>query len=121
MCQLDGEDGFPQLSLKRCRGVRPEKELLGQLLGDGAAALDKLAVTQVVQGRPTNRDEVNASVLIEGSVFDRDRRLDHEGRDRAERYDDSVIALLRDVSEQVSMPVVDQEVLRQACRCNVGD
>ena len=105
---------FFRLALERVVRVRSDEELLDELLADRAAALLDAAVRVVGERRPHDGTEVDAAVRVEGMVLDGDRGIDHVGRDVAEGNDDAVIALVADVGKQVTAPVVDQHVLRQA-------
>ena len=115
------EDGLFNLPREGCGRVWSDEQLLGQLLRDGAPALDDAATFQVIEGGPRNRQVVQTVVVIEGPILDGDRGFEHQRRHRAERHDDSVIALLPDVGEQGSMAIVNEQVLREACRRDMGD
>jgi len=67
------------------------------------------------------RWKVQTVVAIKGPIFDGDRGFEHQRRHRAERHHDSVIALLGDVGEQGPMAIVNEQVLRKACRRDMGD
>ena len=62
-----GEDGL--LHLARIAALGGEKELLDELLGDGAAALAGMSLAEIVDRRAQDRHGVHAHVPVEGVVL----------------------------------------------------
>ena len=60
--------------------VAGEEALPRELLGDGAAAFGAAARLEVPHDRGRNADRVDAAVLVEALVLDRDDRLDQVRR-----------------------------------------
>ena len=86
--------------------------MLGQLLRNGAPALNDAATFQVVDSSPRNRQQVETVVVVEGPILDGDRCFEHHRGHRTKRHHDSMIALLRDIRKQGSVAIVYEEVLR---------
>src|SRR5438270_2750216 len=112
--EVDRQGSLAQLALDGGGRVRPDEDLLDQLLADRAAALCQVMVRVISDRRPGDPTEIDAAVLIEGLVFDRDRRLADEGGDVVEGDDDTMIAVVADVVDQRAVPVEDQHVLLEA-------
>ena len=119
--ELDGEDGFLELALQGRRGIRPDIELLHQLLTDRAATLRHVLMVEVGDGGAEDAAHVDAAVLIEGAVLGCQCGLHDPGRDVAERDDDSMVALLADIGEQRPMAIVNQGVLLEISVDDVAD
>jgi len=81
------------------------------LLADGAPALADVMVGVVGDRGPRDAAEVDATVLVEGPVLDRDGRQLDEGRHLLQRDDDAMIARQPDVIEENPVAVEDQRVL----------
>ena len=80
-----------------------QEHVAGELLGDGAAALDKVQVLQVVEVHAEEPDDVNAPVVVEALVLDRDHR-DLEGvRDFVQRH--RLAPFLGEVTDQLALAV----------------
>jgi hypothetical protein len=69
-----GDDGLTGLALEGL--LRPEEQLLGDLLGDGRAALGPVTGGEVAPHRAADALEVDAAVIEEVVVFRRDERQD---------------------------------------------
>ena len=83
--ELDREAGLLDLPLER--PLARDVEVADELLGDRRAALDDAALAQVAPGGAGDALVVDAAVLVEAPVLDRDRRLRHPGRDLAPSRD----------------------------------
>ena len=112
--EVDGERRLADLALDGRRRIRPDKDLLDQLLADGAAALGDVVVRVVGDGGSGDPTEIDAVVLVEGLILDRDRRLADVGRHRFQRDHNPMVAVIADVVDQRAMPVEDQHVLFEA-------
>ena len=119
--QLDRQDRFLQLALDVGRRIRSDVDLLDQLLADGAAALLDPMVLVVGDRGADDAAHVDATVRVEGAVLGGEGCLHDPGRDVVERHDDSMVALLPDVGEQLAMAVVDQGVLLELVRGQAAD
>ncbi len=108
-----GQDGLLGFALNGVVGIRPDEQLLDELLADGATTLLDAMVGVVGQGGAEDRGRIDPAVRVEGVVLDGDRRVDDVRRDVADRHDDPVIALVADIGEQVAVAIEDQHVLRQ--------
>ena len=71
--ELQGQHGLLQLALQAL--VRGEEEDLGELLGDGAAALDDPAAPVVLHDGPGDADGIDAPVRVEAPVLGGDDRV----------------------------------------------
>ena len=85
-------------------------EVADELLRDRRAALDDLARAHVLPERARDALDVDAAVLVEAPVLDRDRRLRHPRADLAERHR-LAVPLGRDRAEQRVVGGVDERVL----------
>src|SRR5438046_8780030 len=86
-----------------------------------AAALLMLMVRLVRDCGSKDSAHVDATVAVEGAVLGGEGCLHDPGRDVVERHDDSMVALLPDVGEQLAMAVVDQGVLLELVRGQAAD
>ena len=107
--QVVGQRGLAHLlehgpAILRARGV------LDELLRDRRSALDGAALGDVLPERPPRAAQVDALVLVEALVLDRDDRVLHRGRDRRGGNDDP--ALIGERREVVPVDVGEQRVLR---------
>ena len=112
LSELVGEGELLDLAVDSL--VRREELLLGELLRDRAATADDVAGAQVVEGRSDDAGEVEAGVRVEAPVLDRDRGLDHHGRDILQLHGKAVIAVVPDVGEQRSVAGGDDRVACEA-------
>ncbi|MNX71375.1 hypothetical protein D3C86_1026890 [compost metagenome] len=101
---LDGKPGVGDLAPPAL--VVGQKEVLGELLRDGARALGLAALGEVREGGAGDALEVDAVVVVEAVVLDGDDGLDQGLGDLAEGHDLAVL-LAVDVGEQVPLGVVD--------------
>ena len=83
------EDQF--LDFAAIRLVRRQKALTRELLGDRAAALRLPPVPDVGQRRGGDADEVEAAVIVEPLILDRDERLRQVGRNLGQRHFDPLL------------------------------
>src|ERR1700694_3101882 len=67
--------------------VLGEIDVLDELLGDRAATLVEAQMQQVVESGLAGAQQIEASVLIEGAIFDGDGRLLHGGRHLGQGHD----------------------------------
>ena len=107
--ELDREAGLLDLALERPL-VRHRVEVAHELLRDGRAALDDAPGLDVLHQRPGDALEVDAAVLVEAAVLDRDRRL-REPRAHLLERDGLPVALGRDRPEEGVVGGVDERVL----------
>ena len=118
MLDLDGEDGLVELAQNR--SITGQIDVLDQLLGDRAPALVEAQVEQVLQPGLSGAQQVEPAVLVEGPVFDRDRRLPHRRRHLVESHDVAPLGSLVDLGQQDGPgPVVDAGRERQPSRAQV--
>src|SRR5690606_4705714 len=68
------EEGFLDLALERALGA--EEQVLGELLGDRGAALQRLLALRIAHQRAQRAYDVDAEMLVEAAVLGRERRLD---------------------------------------------
>src|SRR5215218_2651222 len=96
--ELVGERGLAELLEDGPRALRTEG-VLDELLGDGRSTLARAAMQDVLEHRPADADDVDAAVLVEALVLDRDGRLLHDRRDLIRRDQDasSVVGQGRDL------------------------
>jgi len=80
--QPEGQEYFLDLAFERAVGR--EEQVLGELLGDGRTALDRLA-GQVVDEGARQAQRIDAEMGIEAPVLDGDDRLRQVGRHFLER------------------------------------
>ena len=106
--QLDREARLLQLPLDRA--LAADVEVADELLRDRRAALDDLAGVHVLPERPRDALDVDAAVLVEAPVLDRDGRLRHPGADPRERHR-LTVPLGRDRAEDRVVRRVDEGVL----------
>ncbi len=107
--QVVGERGLAQLLEDRAAILRLRR-VLDELLGDRRAALDGLAGRDVLPQRAPDAADVDAVVLVEALILDRDDRVLHVRRDLARRDDDP--ALVGERREVGPVDVGEQRVLR---------
>src|SRR4029077_3654542 len=74
------------LQLARNRALLGQEQILGELLGDGRAALRRAAPQHVVDDGAQDPPRIDAVMRIEARVLDRDERLGHVVRQFAQRY-----------------------------------
>ena len=72
--EQEGEERL--LDLARERALRGQEQVLGELLGDGRAALHHLVGARVLEQGARRADEVDAEVLEEAPVLGGERGLD---------------------------------------------
>ena len=77
MLQPDREDRL--LDLARDRSLLGQEQVLGELLGDGGAALHAPALHHIADDRAPDAQEVDAPVGIEAMILDGDEGLGHIG------------------------------------------
>jgi hypothetical protein len=82
--QPQGEDGFLELALVGAVGL--EEQVLGQLLGDGRAALDDAAGLLVGDEGAHQADGIDAEVMLEAAVLDGDDGFGHVARQLADAH-----------------------------------
>src|ERR1700674_3133103 len=100
--------------------VLGEIDVLDELLGDRAATLVEAQMQQVVESGLAGAQQIEASVLIEGAIFDGDGRLLHAGRHLGQGHDVLPLRPLVDLGEQNgSGAVVDAGRERQAGRAEI--
>jgi hypothetical protein len=108
LLELPGERSLLQLA--RDRAVVGHVGVLDELLRDRRAALHDGLVLDVRQQRAADRVQVDAVVLVEALVLDRDDRLFHDRRDVLRLQDDAAL-LAAQHGEQVAVAVVDVAVV----------
>ncbi len=98
-----GEHDLAQLPLE----IDPasDQEILGDLLGDGRAALRAPRIGEVADQRPDHAALIDAAMLVEALVLGGDEGLAHHGRDILERHPDAPPRLLADIGEALALPV----------------
>ena len=99
------------LQLARDRAVVGDVGVLDELLRDRRAALDDGLVLDVREQRAPDRVQVDAVVLVEALVLDRDDRLLHDRGDLI-RVEDHAALLAAEHRQQLSVAVVDVAVVR---------
>ena len=109
--EIDGEHRLADLSLNRRWRVGPDEHLFDELLADRAPALGDVVMRVIGQRRARDTREVDAIVLVESLVLDRDGRLLDEGRHRVQRHHDAVVAMVADVVDEGAMTIENQHVL----------
>ena len=77
MLEPDGEDRF--LNFPRDRSLLGQKEIFGELLGEGRAALHRAAAREIVKDGAQNTGRINAKMRIKMAVLDRDKGLGQIG------------------------------------------
>ena len=102
------EDGLFHLPPK-CL-VRAEKTLSGQLLRERTAALRRAVRAQVRHGRGEDAHQVDAAVIVEALIFDRDDRVHEVRRDVGEWC--LYAPLLKDREHRAIVLVVQRRRLR---------
>ena len=107
--ELDREAGLLDLALERPL-VRHRVEVAHELLRDGRAALDDAPGLDVLHQRAGDALEVDAAVLVEAAVLDRDRRL-REPRAHLLERDGLPVPLGRDRPQEGVVGGVDERVL----------
>ena len=108
---LDGQVGLLDLPVQRLV-VAAERQDLHQLHGDRRGALQSSGTDEIVQGRTGQAHVVDAVVLVEALVFDRDRRLLELVRD-LRAGDQGAVLLAGHDPQQVPVAVVDRGVLAE--------
>ena len=84
---------FDHLPLRRL--VRRQERVLDQLLRDGAAARQVgLVAEDVAEDGAGDADRIDAGVVVEAAILDRQDRLDHLARDGLQRHVAALLASL---------------------------
>src|SRR5690348_11875905 len=104
---LVGENGLLHLAPEGLGVV--EEQQLGKLLLDGRAALHDVARRYVRPQRPQRSLVVDAAVLVEAAILDRDGRLLQPRRYAVTRYGDPVLGR-GNTGEQPAVIVTDHAV-----------
>src|SRR6185437_3389421 len=73
-----GQQRFTDLARKAA--LRGEKYVLGELLGNRAAALDKMSGAQIGEAGAQQPDRVDAEMLVEAAILGCDHRLRQKRR-----------------------------------------
>jgi hypothetical protein len=107
--EVVGERGLADLLEDRPAALRARR-VLDELLRDRRAALDGAAGREVLPEGTGGAAHVDAVVLVEALVLDRDDRVLHRQRDVARRDDDP--ALVGERREVVAADVDEERVLR---------
>ena len=115
--QLEREHGFLHLALEAL--VRREEEDLGQLLGDGAAALDDAAPAVVLGDRPRDADGVDAPVIVEALVLGGDDRVAQRLGDVGQGHQDAALDV--ELGDRLVVVVVDLGALDRLQGFERGD
>ena len=84
--ELEQEGEEHLLDLARDRALRGQEQVLGELLGEGRAALHHLVGTRVLEQGARSADEIHAEVLEEAAVLGGERRLDEMIGDLLQRH-----------------------------------
>ena len=108
LLELPRERGLLQLPLHR--PARVDVRVLHELLRDRRAALDDRAVPQVLPDRAHDASHVDAAVLEEPPVLDRDDRLLHQVGDLV-RLDDDARLVTAEHGQHAAVGRVDVAVL----------
>ena len=117
--ELHREDRLVELA--QDRPVTGKVDVLGQLLGDGAATLGDPALEEVLAGRPQDAEQVDPAVAVEVVVLDRDRSPLHAGRHLRDWNQVAPLAALVDLGQQhPTGPVVDPGRQRQPGAGEIG-
>jgi hypothetical protein len=116
---LDREDHLVELA--KDGPVLRQVDVFDQLLRDRAPALVESEPEQVLQAGLPGAQQVQRAMLVEGSVFDRDRRLPHGGGDLAQGDDVPPLGSLVDLGQEHGAgTVVNPGRKRKPCRAQVG-
>ena len=107
--ELDRQAGFLRLALERAL-VRDRVQVADELLCDRRRALHRPARLDVPDRCAKDALPVDAAVLVETAILDRDRRLAHPGGDVAQVLDRLTVPLCRDRAELLAVAVVDERV-----------
>ena len=114
--ELDSQTGLLDLPLER--PLTRDVEVADELLGDRGAALDDLARAQVFDRGTDDALVVDAAVLVEAPVLDRDGGLRHP-RAHLRKGDWLPVLLSRDRAEEGTVGGVDERVRGAALRSGV--
>src|SRR4029079_5240013 len=114
--EADRQAGLLQLALQR--PLLRDVEVPHELLRNRRAALDHVARAEVLPGCAGDALVVDAAVLVEAVVLDRDRRLAHPRADAPEG-DRRPVALGRDRAQQRAIGRVDERVLADLDRLQI--
>ena len=101
--QLDREHRLLELAVEA--PVRREEEHLGQLLGDGAAALHDAAAAEVLVDRARDAHRIHAEVRVEARVLGGDDGLAERRGHLGERHEDAALDV--ELGDQLVVLVVD--------------
>src|SRR2546423_3176847 len=119
MLDLNREDRFIQLA--QDGPILREIDVLHELLCDGAPALIEMQVEEILEPGLAGTEQVEAAMLIEGAVLDRNRRLEHRRCDLVQRHDVSPLGPLVDLGQQDgSSPIVDSGGEWKPGRAEIG-
>jgi hypothetical protein len=106
--QLEGEARLDELAVQASLLVA-DVEIADELLRDRRAPLDRAAGSDVVDRGPRDPLKVDAAVLVEAPVLDRNRRLRHP-RTRVFQADGLTVLLRWDRAEEGAIGCVDERV-----------
>ena len=101
--EIEGEERFLRLAFQRAVGF--QKKVLSELLGQRRTALHERAVRQIGQKRPRQSPGVDAEMITEAAVLDRDEGVADIGR----QFADADIGALRQAAPgQQAALVIEQ-------------
>ena len=101
--ELEGEHRLLELALEAL--VRGEEEHLGELLGDGAAALHDAPAPEVLVDRARDAGRIHPVVGVEACVLGGDDGLAQRLGDLGERHEDAALDV--ELGDQLVVVVVD--------------
>jgi len=108
--EMEGQRRLAQLLEQGPLGLGAHR-VLDELLGDGRAALGRLPLDHVLDERAPDAAQVDARVLVEAAVLDRDHRVADVRRDLAPGHEHASVAVGQD-AELLARTVVEDRVAR---------
>ena len=108
--EVEGQRGLARLLEDRALVLRGEGGL-HELLGDRRAALDRLALDDVLEERTPDALQIHAGVLVEAPVLDGHDRVLHREADLVGLQDDAAV-VRRQLAEELAAAVVEHGVPR---------
>ena len=119
MLQPEREHGL--LDLAPQRPVRRQEQVLGELLGDGRAALDDMAGSKIGEGRAHDAEDIDAEMMPEPPVLGGDQGVGQAGRQLVDGEPfTGVIAIDREPGAVIGLDRDHGLMLRPVERRDVG-
>ncbi len=115
--ELEGEHRLLELALEAL--VRGEEEDLGELLGDGAAALHDAPAPEVLVDRARDAGRVHSVVGVEARVLGGDDGVAQGLGDLRERHEDAALDV--ELGDELVVVVVDLRALARVEGLELGD